>query len=214
MPLGRLHVLTDFTLQQRFAHAALARLALQGGADVIQFRQKTGGIRHKLHAARAAAEVCANAGAPLLIDDHLDLALATGAAGVHLGQTDFPVAEARRLLGPDAVIGATATTAEQARRAEAEGASYIGFGPVFTTRSKANPARTKGLRGLEAVCEAVALPVIAIAGITPERVRPVLEAGAHGVAVLSAIACADDPQAATARFRQAIDAVLNAREVA
>lgn len=208
--LGRLHVLTDFHFQQRHSHAEIARLALTGGADVIQFRQKTGGIRHVLHAARLAAEVCRAAGRLLLIDDHLDVALAVGAGGVHLGQTDFPVADARRVLGPEAVIGATATTLDEARRAAADGADYLGFGPVFSTSSKDNPASVKGLDGLAAVCAAVDLPVIAIAGLTPERVPLALEAGAHGIAAMTAITTASDPTAATRRFREALDAFLRA----
>ena len=208
MPLGRLHVLTDTTRQERFSHAELARHALWGGADTVQFRQKDGPIREKLRAARAVAEVCAGAGASLLINDHLAVAQAVGAAGVHLGQEDFPIADARRVLGKRAVIGATATTAAQARAAEAEGASYIGFGPVFPTGSKRNPAPVKGLDGLEATCRAVSVPVIAIAGITPQRVGPCLEAGAYGVAVLSGIACAGEPEQAARRYRSAIEAVL------
>ncbi|MDX1545968.1 MAG: thiamine phosphate synthase [Rhodothermales bacterium] len=204
-PLGRLHVLTDFVFQQRYGHAELARRLIAGGADVVQFRQKHGGVRAVLHEARRTAAVCRDAGIPLLIDDFVDVALAVGAAGVHLGQDDFPVAEARRLLGADALIGATATTAAQAREAEAAGADYIGFGPVFETRSKANPAPVKGLAGLGAVCKAVRVPVIAIAGITPERVAPVLAAGAYGIAVMTAITTAPDPEAATRRFRRALD---------
>ncbi len=208
--LGRLHVLTDFHLQQRFSHAELARRAVAGGADTIQFRQKAGGVRHKLHEARRVAAVCAEADVPLIIDDHLDVALAVGADGVHLGRRDFPIGEARQILGPGAILGATATTAQHARRAETAGADYVGFGPVFPTRSKDRPAAVKGLRGLTAACRAVDIPVIAIAGITPERVRPALEAGAYGVAVLSGVVCADDPEAAASRFRRALDEALGA----
>lgn len=210
-PIGRLHVLTDFYFQQRYGHAELARLVIAGGADTVQFRQKFGGIRHKLYEARRTAAVCREAGVPLIIDDHIDIALAVEADGVHLGQEDFPVAEARRILGPDYIIGATATTVEQAVEAWQAGADYIGFGPVFPTASKANPASVKGIEGLRAVCQAVPIPVIAIAGITVQRVRPVLEAGAHGVAVMSAITTAPDPQAATAQFRMEIESVLRAR---
>ncbi len=205
--IGRLHVLTDFYFQQRYAHAELARLVIAGGADTVQFRQKFGGIRHKLHEARRTAAVCQEAGIPLIIDDHLDIALAVAADGVHLGQEDFPVDEARRILGPDRIIGATATTIEQAIAAWQAGADYIGFGPVFPTASKANPASVKGLEGLRAVCEAVPIPVIAIAGITVQRVRPVLEAGAYGIAVMTAITTAPDPRAATAQFRMEIESV-------
>lgn len=208
MSIGRLHVLTDFVFQQRFSHAGLAARAIAGGADTIQFRQKSGPIRAHLYEAERTATVCLEAGVPLIIDDDLALAQAVGAAGVHLGQDDLLVSIARRILGPDAVVGATVTTVRQAREAEAAGASYLGFGPVYPTRSKRNPASVKGLDGLRAVCEAVSIPVIGIAGMTLERVASVLGAGAHGLAVMTAITTADDPEAATAAFRQAIDSVV------
>ena len=208
MVVGRLHVLTDFVFQQRFSHADLAARAAAGGADAVQFRQKAGSVRDRYAEALRTAEACRAAGVPLLIDDHLDLALAVGAAGVHLGQEDLPVEAARRVLGPDAVIGATVTDVRQARAAEAAGATYLGFGPVFPTRSKRNPASVKGLDGLAAVCGAITIPVIGIAGITPERVASVIEAGAHGVAVMTAVTTAADPQAAAAAFRRALDAAL------
>jgi len=208
MPTGRLHILTDFHFQQRLSHAELAEAAIAGGADTIQFRQKTGPLRARLHELERTLAVCRQRGVPLLVDDHVDLALAAGAPGVHLGQDDLPIPLARRLLGPDAIVGATASTAEEAARAEAEGASYVGFGPVYATGSKANPQAVRGLRGLAAACQAVSLPVIAIAGMTPERVPEVLSAGAHGVAVMTAVTTAPDVAAATARFRAALDATL------
>jgi len=178
---------------------------------MIQFRQKRGSTREKWAQLVATVAACRDAGVPLLVDDHLDLALAAGADGVHVGQDDLPVAAARAALARGGgrldgfIVGATATTVEQAVRAEAEGANYVGFGPVFPTRSKLNPASVKGLAGLAAVCRAVGIPVIAIAGITPERVAAVLEAGAHGVAVMTAVTTADDPQAAAAAFREALE---------
>jgi len=206
--IGRLHVLTDFHLQQDRSHAELARLAIRGGADTIQFRQKHGGIQNKLLEARRVASVCADASTPLLIDDHLDIAQATDADGVHLGQDDFPIDTARSVLGTAPIIGGTASTPDQAAEAYELGADYIGFGPVFPTTSKRNPKSVKGPDGLADACEAVPIPVIAIGGITHDRVRSTLEAGAHGVAVLSAVATARSPKQATARFRAAIDGVL------
>jgi thiamine-phosphate pyrophosphorylase len=203
--IGRLHVLTDFHLQQERPHAELARLAIRGGADTIQFRQKHGGIRNILIEARKVAQVCSDASVPLLIDDRIDVAQATDAQGVHLGQEDFPVGAARSVLGPDALIGATATKTEQVVAAYEQGADYIGFGPVFPTTSKRNPKSVKGPEGVQDASEAVPIPIIAIGGITYDRVRPTLEAGAHGVAVLSAICTAKNPERATARFRAAID---------
>jgi len=209
MLIGRLHILTNIRLQKQFSHAELARLACEGGANVIQFRQKEGTVRERLTMLLDVAAVCTATGVQLIVDDHLDLALAVGADGVHLGQQDLPVETARtildRLSGPTHLIGATCTTTEQARIAEKFGADYIGFGPVFPTTSKANPASVKGLEGLAEVCAAVSIPVIAIGGITVERVRSVLEAGAHGVAVLSAVVSAGQPKRASALFREEID---------
>lgn len=205
MKIGILHVLTDYHFQQRFSHAELARLAVDGGADTIQFRDKGSSIRHALRQAEATAAVCRERQVPLLINDRLDLTLAVKAAGVHLGQSDFPVDVARAVLGRTRIIGATATTADQARRAETDGADYIGFGPVYPTGSKANPASVKGLKGLHEVCGAVGIPVIAIAGITADRIEAVLEAGAHGVAVMTAVSKAADPVAATRQLRERID---------
>jgi len=206
--VGRLHVLTDFHLQQDRSHAELARLAIRGGADTIQFRQKHGGIQNKLIEARKVAAVCTDASTPLIIDDHLNIAQATDADGVHLGQEDFPVDAARAVLGSAPTIGATVTNPEQAAEAYEMGADYVGFGPVFPTTSKRNPKSVKGPEGLANACEAVPIPVIAIGGITHDRIRATLEAGAYGVAVLSAVTTASDPEQATARFRAAIDGVL------
>lgn len=203
-PVGRLHVVTDTDLQRRHSHADLARLAALGGADMVQFRQKRGPMRDRWTALAAAAEACRTAGVALVVDDHADLALAVG-AGVHVGQTDLPVAVARRLLGPAAVVGATASTVAEAVAAEADGATYIGFGPVFGTTSKDNPAPAPGLDGLAAACASVQIPVVAIGGITLERVADVLGAGAWGIAVLSAIVCADDVTAATAAFAEEVE---------
>ena len=203
--IGELHVLTDYHLQQEHSHAELARMAIRGGADSIQFRQKHGGIQNILIEARSVANVCQDASLPLIVDDRIDVAQAVGAMGIHLGQTDFPVDAARDVLGPDVVIGATATKPGQAAEAYEQGADYIGFGPVFPTTSKRNPKSVKGPEGLATACEAVPIPVIAIGGITHDRVRPALDAGAHGVAVLSAVATANDPEQATARFRAAIN---------
>lgn len=208
--IGRLHVLTDFVFQQRLWHPELATRAAAGGADTIQFREKRGPHRHRFAALVPTAEACREAGVPLLVDDHVDLALAVEANGVHLGQHDLPVEAARRVLGPGGLIGATASTASEAVAAEAAGADYVGFGPVFPTGSKANPTAVRGLIGLRAACAAVSIPVIAIAGITVERVHDAMEAGAYGVAVMTAVTTAPDVERAAAAFREAVDEVLSA----
>lgn len=196
MQIGRLHIITDFWFQQKYGHAELASMAIRGGADTIQFRQKHGSTRHLLDEAQKTADVCKEAGVPLVLNDRIDIALAVEADGIHLGQEDFPVAVARRLLGDEIMIGATATTLEQARKAQEEGASYVGFGPVYPTSSKANPAAVKGIDVLSQVCAHIDIPVIAIAGIKTDRVSEVMSAGAHGVAVMTAVSLADDPESA------------------
>ncbi len=205
--IGKLHVLTDFYFQQRYTHAELASMAIDGGADVIQFRQKGGHIRDLLFAAETVATVCARANICLLVNDRVDVAIAVGANGVHLGQTDMPIEYAREVLGPDAVIGITASTLALALQAEQAGADYIGFGPVFKTRSKDNPLPEKGLESVLEVCNSVQIPVIGIAGITPGRVPDLIRVGAHGVAVMSAVSLADDPRKATQQFVKAFESV-------
>ena len=200
-------MLTDLRFQQRFSHAELARLAAEGGADTIQFRQKSGSVRNMLVEARHAVSACREQGVPFLVNDRLDVALACRADGIHLGQQDFPVLEARHVLGPEAIIGGTATTVEEALAMQEAGADYVGFGPVFSTTSKDNPARVKGVTNLARVCAAVRIPVIAIAGISVERIGPVIRAGAHGVAVMTGVTTAENPARAARAFREELDAV-------
>jgi len=205
--IGRFHVLTDPRFQQRFGHAELARLAAEGGADTIQFRQKSGSVRDMLEEAKHAAAVCRERDVPFLVNDRLDVALACRADGIHLGQQDFPVREARGIMGPEAIIGGTATTVEEALAMQEAGADYIGFGPVFPTTSKDNPASVKGVENLAHVCAAVRIPVIAIAGISVKRIKPVIRAGAHGVAVMTAVTTAENPARAARALREELDEV-------
>lgn len=208
--VGRLHVITDFRVQQRFSHQALAERALAGGADSIQFRQKHGTIRNQLIAAERVQAVCEAANVPLIVNDRLDIALGVDARGLHVGQEDLPVSVARRVLGPAPILGASASTIAEAQAAASAGATYIGFGPIYPTQSKANAGATQGLDRLRQCCAAVSCPVIAIGGITHRRVQPVIEAGAYGVAVLSGVAAAPNPRRAARRFRLALDAALDA----
>jgi thiamine-phosphate pyrophosphorylase len=180
-------------------------MAIGGGADTIQFRQKKGPIRHKLVEAQRVAKICHETGTTLIIDDHIDICLSVQADGVHVGQEDFPVSAARRAVGDDLIIGATATTLAQAVRAWEDGADYIGFGPVFPTRSKEKLASIKGTEALAAVCSKVEIPVIAIAGITLERIEQVMKAGAYGIAVLNAVTGSPNPAAAAAELRAELE---------
>ncbi len=211
-PLGRLHVITDATLQDRFSHVDLARLAAAGGADAVQFREKQPWTTRALvETATRMRGVLDGTSACLVVDDRVDVALAAGVRAVHLGRDDLDVATARRMLGADALIGGTANSLAEALRVAATDVDYLGVGPVFGTRSKANPAPPLGVDGFRAIVEAVSKPVIAIGSVTSDRVVALLEAGAHGVAVISAVVCQADPAAATREFRAAIDAWLRAR---
>ena len=139
-----------------------------------------------------------------LVNDRVDLALALGADGVHLGDDDVPVDVARRLLGPDAMIGATARNPEAAKRAVDAGASYLGVGPAYATHTKSGLPDPMGAAGVAAVAGAVSVPVIAIAGVTVDRVAELRDAGAWGVAVVGAVYGAADPAAATAELLEAL----------
>jgi thiamine-phosphate pyrophosphorylase len=210
--VGRLHVITDETVAPRRSHVELARLAVLGGADTIQFREKRSWTTRALvDAAVALRRALDGQDACLVVDDRVDVAAAAGIPAVHLGRDDLDVATARRLLGPESLVGGTANSLDEARRVAATGVDYLGVGPVFGTSSKANPAPELGLDGLRAIVRAVGVPVIAIGSVTAERVASVLDAGAHGVAVISAVAGRDDPAAAARELRRAIDAWLGAR---
>lgn len=203
--VGRLHVITDETLQSRFSHAELAGLAARGGADVVQLREKRPmDAAERLALAEAVRSALDGQPTRWLVNDHVEIALRAGAHGVHLGPRDLSPVAARRRLGPSAWIGATANDLETARRLDDEPIDYLGVGPVFGTTSKVNPAPVLGLAGLAAIVATVRHPVIAIGGITPERVAEVLDAGAHGVAVLSAVVSFADPAERTAAFAAAL----------
>ena len=198
--IGVLHIITDTTIQSRFTHAQLAEMAIEGGADTVQFRQKVGATRGLLKAAQEVQTVCARHRVPLIVNDRADIALAIGSAGVHFGQDDLPIVVGRKLFPPDSIIGASARTEEKIMEAISEGADYIGFGPIRKTSSKSDAEAPKGLDALALMCEVAQCPVIAIGGIRVEDIHDVIRAGAHGVAVISAVCGAPNPRVATQRL--------------
>jgi len=171
---------------------ALGDIAIEGGAGLLQFRAKQRLDAAEVSALKALAQRGAEAGVPLLVNDFVDLALAVGAAGVHVGQGDESVAAARRALGPRAVIGATTPTVALARQAERDGASYVAVGAMYPSPTKPEKP-VLGPERLRAVAEAVTLPVCAIGGITAERAPELLAAGADLLAIISAYSAAADP---------------------
>lgn len=201
--LGRLHVLTD----ARGGRSALAAVsaAAAAGAPVVQVRAKdcTDRVLHDF--ALRVVEVCAPHGTTCLVNDRVDVALAVGAAGTHLGADDLPVAAVRRVAGPDHVVGGTARDPERARALVTAGADYLGVGPAYVTTTKTGLPDPLGASGVAAVASAVEVPVIAIGGVTAERIPELLTAGAFGVAVVAAVSGARDPGAATQRLLRALE---------
>lgn len=203
--IGRFHVLTDTVLQTCLSHVELAGLAIAGGADTIQFREKSGSTRELIRIATAMQALCTAAGVTFIVNDRVDVAIASGADGVHLGQDDFPIPLARKLLGDHAIIGGSASTMEEARKCLAEGADYIGFGPVFPTGSKTDAGPVSGLEVLRQAVETTPVPIVAIGGITTENTSLVMQTGAHGIAVISAVCCQADPTDAARSLRCVLD---------
>ena len=198
--IGRLHVITDTTIQSRFTHAQLTEMAIKGGADTIQFRQKDGSTRELIESAQAAQACCAEHSVSLIVNDRADIALAIGAAGAHFGQDDLPIAVGRQILPPETIIGASARTEEKILEAISAGADYIGFGPIYQTSSKPDAELPKGIEALRRMCRIAPCPVVAIGGITVETAYEVIRAGAHGIAVISAVCAETDPIDATRRL--------------
>ena len=204
--IGRFHVLTDTDLQNCFSHVELVELAIAGGADTIQFRQKTGGTFQMIRIAEQIQALCKRAGVSFIINDRVDVAIASHADGVHLGQGDFPIPLARKLLGEEAIIGGSAGNVEEAQKCFLEGADYIGFGPVYSTSSKEDAGPASGLDLLRQVVEKIPLPIIAIGGINKDNTLLVRETGAYGIAVISAVCCEKDPEEATRCLRRLLEA--------
>jgi thiamine-phosphate pyrophosphorylase len=204
-----LYVVTDPLLAGDRTLPGVCAQAMQAGAAVVQLRDKRASTRELLEQARALLELAAAHGSRILINDRVDVALAAGAHGVHLGQDDLPPADARRLLGPEAVIGVSVRCPEEARAAERDGADYLAANLVYPTDTKTDLPAPIGLDGLRALRAASALPLVAIGGIDAERAGAAVAAGADGVAVVSAVMAAPDPALAC---RELLAAVARGRE--
>src|SRR5215213_10220188 len=185
--LPPVYALTDVRVSG-FSHAEQVELLSRGGASLVQLREKQMLAREFYEQAKAAVAMSARHGVQLLINDRVDLALAAGAQGVHLGQDDMPPVAARKLLGPEAVIGYSTHNIEQAIAATKLPIDYLAIGPIFATTTKSDTAPVLGLNGLQAVRQAIgAFPLVAIGGITRSNAHEVIQAGADSVAVISAL---------------------------
>lgn len=174
------------------SHIDVATAAIEGGALIIQYREKDTSSRKLLETAGKLRELTSKADVKLIINDRVDIALAIRADGVHLGQDDLTLEAAKNIMGYDYIIGISATNFDEALAAAKDGADYIGLGPIYPTPSKDDAAPPIGLEGLSAVAEAINIPVVAIGGITIDNVEEVVMAGADAIAVISAVAAAED----------------------
>jgi thiamine-phosphate pyrophosphorylase len=202
--IGRLHVLTDTVLQSRFSHVELAELAIKGGADTIQFRQKVGSTRNMIEIARGLKRLCEDSDVTFIVNDRVDVAIASEADGVHLGHDDFPIPLARKILGESRIIGGSAATLEEVQKCLAEDVDYCGFGPIYPTTSKDDAGPVSGIGILEEAVKAISIPIIAIGGVTAENTPEVIRAGARGIAVISAVCCQENPEKATRELARAL----------
>jgi thiamine-phosphate pyrophosphorylase len=201
-----LYLVTDRALARGRTTVEIVRAAVAGGVTCVQLREKNCSTREFIEEARALLAVLRPLGIPLIINDRVDVALAAGTDGVHLGQQDMAIAEARRLGPAGWLIGVSAESLADAIRAEKEGADYVGVSPVFATPTKTDAAPPLGLEGLRKIRAAVKIPLVAIGGIHLKNAHEVIRAGADGLAVISAIVAADSPRAAAAALRREIEA--------
>jgi thiamine-phosphate pyrophosphorylase len=203
--LRGLYVIIDPEVAGGRPEEEIARLAVEGGATLIQLRDRRREKGLQLEVARRLMRVCATPNLRFIVNDHVDLALAAGADGVHLGQKDLPVAIVRRKLMRQGIIGCSTNNVEEARRAQADGADYVSVGRLFPTTSKED-IRPATLDTLRAVKKAVTIPVAAIGGITEDNIDAVLGAGADMVCVIATVVAAPDPREAARRLSSRIAA--------
>lgn len=197
-----LYLVTDRRLMSCPTIEDSVRLAIEGGASVVQLREKDCSSREFYELAVRVKKITEPRGVPLIINDRIDIALAANADGVHLGQSDIPCREARKILGADKIIGVSAALPEEAAQAQADGADYLGVGAVFTTQTKTNTRPvTPGI--IRQIRSAVTIPFVVIGGINSENIKELYGLGINGTAVVSAVVAQPDITAAARKMREA-----------
>ncbi|KUK13293.1 MAG: thiamine phosphate synthase [Synergistetes bacterium] len=205
-----LYVITDEEIAGK-SHIEIAKEVLEGGARVVQLRDKNKSDREMFEIAKEMAKLCHAYGAYLIVDDRVDVALASGADGVHLGPEDIPVFEVRKIAPESFIIGATVHSVDEALKAQEEGADYLGVGSVFPTATKRREIVLIGIEGLREIVASVTIPVVAIGGIRLEHVEEVLKTGASGIAVCSYLLSQPDIVEATRRMKMEIEKMIGLR---
>ncbi len=199
-----LYLVTDRGLARGRTTLEIVSAAVHGGTTVVQLREKDCSTRDFIEQALAIKEFLTDHGVPLIINDRVDVAQAVEADGVHLGQTDMPLGAAKKILGDSMIIGISAESLQDAIEAQKGGADYLGVSPIYATPTKTDTAPPFGLEGLREIRKAVRLPLVGIGGLKRDNAAEVIRNGADGVAVVSAIVAADDPQAAAEVLKQII----------
>jgi thiamine-phosphate pyrophosphorylase len=207
-----LYLVTDPALGRGRPLADIVAAAVHGGVTLVQLRDKEAGGRALLEEARALQALLAPLGVPLIVNDRVDVAVAAGAAGCHVGQTDLPAAAARALLGPDAILGVSLDAVHQVAAVDPDIVDYVAHGPFAPTLTKMDAGGPVGAEGLAMVRRLTALPLVAIGGIDAENAGAAIRAGADGIAVVSAIVAAADPAAASRELLAAIAAARREQE--
>jgi len=202
------YLITDSGLSV-FGVLETVRMALAGGATMVQLRDPDAKTRPLVEEARAILALTREAGVPFLVNDRVDVALAVGADGVHVGQSDMLVKDVRALIGPEPIVGLSITSEADLAGSDFTGVDYLGVGPVFATSTKPDAAPPISAGGLEAIAAQTTIPIVAIGGLHAGNAADAITAGASGVAVVSAICAAPDPEAAT---RELVDVVEAARK--
>jgi thiamine-phosphate pyrophosphorylase len=202
----RLYLVTDQPSLKGRRLIDVVRAAVQGGVTCVQLREKHANSRDFYAQAVALMDLLAPLNVPLIINDRIDIALACGAQGVHLGQSDLPVHAARKLLPPEVFIGWSVETMDEVLHSATLPVDYLGVSPVFATPTKTDTATPWGLEGLQRIRALTQLPLVAIGGIHLHNATQIMQAGADSLAVVSAICSADDPLAASQQLRELIDA--------
>ncbi len=202
--IGKLCVITDTVVQKKYSHIEIAQMAIKGGADVIQFRDKLISTHELIETAKELKKICSKAGVLFIVNDRVDVAIIANADGVHLGIEDVPVKEARKLLGKNKIIGGTAHSIKEAEEARKNGADYIGFGHIYPTLSKRKTTPPVGINELAKVVKGVKIPVLAIGGIGLNNISEVVKTGVHGAAVIGSVLKNKNPENAVKELRRII----------
>jgi thiamine-phosphate pyrophosphorylase len=202
--IGRLCVITDTAIQKKYSHYEIAKMAIKGGAGMIQLRDKSLPTGELVYIAIQIRKLCRKSKVLFIVNDRVDVTMLSDADGVHLGLEDISIKDARKLLGKNKIIGGTAHSLKEAKEAEKNGADYIGFGHIFPTSSKLKTDKPKGVMLLRKVVEEIRTPMIAIGGINTVNIIDVMNTGVHGTAVIGSVVKSKEPVKTVKEMRKKI----------